>query len=63
MRTACLAVWAALFTQVSLGISVVWFGLPLLVATAHNGVAALLLLSIINLNHVAALGDASTRRA
>jgi len=43
----------ALITQVSLGISVVWFGLPLFLATAHNGVAALLLLATINLNHAA----------
>ena len=53
LRAACLAVWAALLGQVSLGIATVWFGLPLAVATAHNGVAALLLLSVINLNHVA----------
>ncbi len=44
---------AALITQVSLGICVVWFGLPLFLATAHNGVAALLLLATINLNHAA----------
>ncbi len=37
--------------QFSLGVSVVWFGLPLVLATAHNGVAALLLLSMVNLNH------------
>ena len=43
----------ALIVQVSLGISVVWFGLPLFLATAHNGVAALLLLATINLNHAA----------
>lgn len=42
---------AALIAQVSLGIGVVWFGLPLFLATAHNGVAALLLLATINLNH------------
>ncbi len=53
MRTACTAVWLALFTQVTLGICTVYFGLPLLVATAHNGVAALLLLAVINLNNVA----------
>jgi heme a synthase len=44
---------AALIIQVLLGISVVWFGLPLFLATAHNGVAALLLLATINMNHVA----------
>ncbi len=42
---------AALVTQVLIGVGVVWFGLPLFLATAHNGVAALLLLATINLNH------------
>ena len=45
---------AALIAQVTIGICVVWFGLPLFLATAHNGVAALLLLATINLNHAAA---------
>ena len=53
MRMACLAVWATLVMQVSIGLSAVWFGLPLNVATAHNAVAALLLLATINLNNVA----------
>jgi len=53
MRMGCLAVWAALVMQVTIGLSAVWFGLPLNVATAHNGVAALLLLSVINLNNAA----------
>ena len=53
LRNACAAVWLALVVQLSLGIATVWFGLPLPVATAHNGVAALLLLSLINLNNVA----------
>ena len=53
MHAACMAVWAALAGQIGLGIATVWFGLPLAVATAHNGVAAVLLLSVINLNHVA----------
>jgi len=43
----------ALIAQVTIGICVVWFGLPLFLATAHNGVAALLLLATINLNHAA----------
>lgn len=50
----CTAGWlviAAVSLQMVLGVSVVWFGLPLWVATAHNGGAALLLLSVINLNH------------
>ncbi len=50
-RNACLAVVLLLLVQVSLGISVVWFGLPIVLAAAHNGVAALLLLAVINLNH------------
>ncbi|MBA3581160.1 MAG: COX15/CtaA family protein [Gammaproteobacteria bacterium] len=41
------AMLAMLFLQITLGISNVLFGLPLSVATAHNGVAALLLLTII----------------
>jgi cytochrome c oxidase assembly protein subunit 15 len=44
---------AAVSLQMILGTSVVWFGLPLWVATAHNGGAALLLLAVINLNHAA----------
>lgn len=41
---------AALFAQVLIGISIVVFGVPLAVAVAHNGVAALLLLTVINAN-------------
>jgi heme a synthase len=44
---------AAVSLQMTLGASTVWFGVPLWVATAHNGGAALLLLSVINLNHAA----------
>ena len=43
-------VGAALALQVSLGVAIVWFGVPFAVAAAHNGVAALLLLSVINAN-------------
>jgi len=40
-----------LATQLALGVSNVWFSLPLVVAVAHNGVAAILFawLLIINL--------------
>ena len=55
LTTACYLVWAALVAQVCLGLATVYWGLPLAVATAHNGVAALLLLTMINLNHVTAL--------
>ena len=46
-------VLGAVSLQVLLGASAVWFGLPLWLATAHNAGAALLLLSVINLNHAA----------
>jgi cytochrome c oxidase assembly protein subunit 15 len=44
------AVLAALAVQLALGASIVLFGVPLFVAVAHNGVAALLLLTVINAN-------------
>jgi cytochrome c oxidase assembly protein subunit 15 len=47
-RKAGAALLGALVLQVSIGISVVIFGVPLYVAVAHNGVAALLLLALIN---------------
>lgn len=39
---------AALLTQLSLGVAIVLLGVPLSVAVAHNGVAAVLLLTVIN---------------
>ena len=45
-----MAVLAALVLQLGLGVSIVWFGVPLAVAVLHNGVAALLLLAVINAN-------------
>jgi cytochrome c oxidase assembly protein subunit 15 len=44
------AVVAVLALQLCLGVSIVWFGVPLGVAVLHNGVAALLLLAVINAN-------------
>jgi len=44
------AVVALLLAQLSLGVSIVWFGVPLPVAVLHNGVAALLLMAVINAN-------------
>jgi cytochrome c oxidase assembly protein subunit 15 len=44
------AVFAALAAQLVLGASIVIFGVPLAVAVAHNGVAALLLLTVLNAN-------------
>jgi cytochrome c oxidase assembly protein subunit 15 len=43
-----IAILAALATQVAIGVGIVLFGVPLWAAVAHNGVAALLLLSIVN---------------
>ena len=45
-----LAILAALATQLMLGASIVVFGVPLAVAVAHNGVAAILLLTVLNAN-------------
>jgi cytochrome c oxidase assembly protein subunit 15 len=44
------ALLAALLLQLGLGVSIVWLGVPLSVAVLHNGVAALLLLAVINAN-------------
>jgi cytochrome c oxidase assembly protein subunit 15 len=44
------AVLGVLLAQLGLGVSIVWFGVPLAVAVLHNGVAALLLLTVINAN-------------
>ena len=45
-----LAILAALVAQLVLGASIVVFGVPLAVAVAHNGVAAILLLTVLNAN-------------
>ena len=47
LRGYAMLVALALVSQVLLGISNVYFGLPLPVATAHNGVAAVLLLTLL----------------
>ena len=44
------AVLGLLLLQLCLGVSIVWLGVPLPVAVLHNGVAALLLLAVINAN-------------
>ena len=49
-RASGAAILVALGVQLGLGISIVLFGVPLAVAVAHNGVAALLLLAVINAN-------------
>ena len=45
-----MAIIVALLTQLLLGASIVLFGVPLAVAVGHNGVAALLLLTVLNAN-------------
>ena len=60
--TAGWLVIGAVSLQMTLGVSTVWFGLPLWVATAHNGGAALLLLAVINLNHAASFRSSGALR-
>lgn len=48
---ATLSVFGLLVIQSGLGVSNVWFGLPLGVAVAHNAVAALLLLALVTMHH------------
>lgn len=49
IRRASSVMLIALFAQLAIGTLMVWFGIPLFLATAHNAFAALLLLSFINL--------------
>ena len=50
LRRVATAVGALLVLQVCLGISLVKFGWPLVIADLHNGVAALLLVSVVTLH-------------
>ena len=51
LRLTGVVVLILLITQLSLGVANIKFNLPLSIAVAHNGVAALLLLSLITLLH------------
>jgi len=51
-RTTGIAILVLIGLQIGLGVSAVVFSLPLLLVTAHNGVAALLLLSVVNLHYL-----------
>lgn len=51
LRISGLMALLLLITQVSLGVANIKFHLPLTVAVAHNGVAALLLLSLVTILH------------
>jgi cytochrome c oxidase assembly protein subunit 15 len=61
VRSAAALVGLVVVAQVAIGVGIVWFGLPLPLATAHNGGAALLLLAVVNLLH-AAVGAARPAR-
>jgi cytochrome c oxidase assembly protein subunit 15 len=50
-RGAGITILIFLLLQIALGISAVVFSLPVTVVTAHNAIAALLLLSVVNLIH------------
>lgn len=50
LRPDGIAVLGALGVQLILGASIIVYGVPLAVAVAHNGVAALLLLAVLNAN-------------
>lgn len=52
LRNTAISIIGLLIIQATLGISVIIAELPLLMVTAHNGIAAILLLSIVNLNHL-----------
>jgi cytochrome c oxidase assembly protein subunit 15 len=54
LRTTGIAVLALLLAQIALGLSAVALALPLSLVTAHNAVAALLLLALVNLNFLLA---------
>ena len=50
-RGPALILFGLTVLQVALGVSNVWYGLPLAVAVAHNAGAALLLLALITMHH------------
>jgi cytochrome c oxidase assembly protein subunit 15 len=51
-RTTAIALLIFLLLQVLLGLAAIALRLPLALVTAHNAVAALLLLALVNLNHL-----------
>ena len=52
LRSTAISLIVFLVIQVVLGISAVLTELPLLLVTAHNAIGALLLLTVVNLNHL-----------
>jgi cytochrome c oxidase assembly protein subunit 15 len=57
LRAAAAVTFILLIVQVLLGVSNIVMALPLSVATAHNGVAALLLLAVVSLNYLHYRGE------
>ncbi|MCO6411373.1 MAG: COX15/CtaA family protein [Thiogranum sp.] len=55
-RATAITIVILLLIQVGVGTSAVLGDLPLLLVTAHNALAALLLLAVVNLNHLATPG-------
>jgi cytochrome c oxidase assembly protein subunit 15 len=52
LRNTAISINSLLVIQVAVGITAILTELPLLLVTTHNGIAAILLLSIVNLNHL-----------
>lgn len=51
VQTMAKIIGLVLLLQFTLGLSNIWFNFPLLVAVSHNAVGALLLLTLVTLNH------------
>ena len=51
-RNTSITIIVSLLIQVGLGLSALLTGLPLLLVTVHNAMAAILLLAVVNLNHL-----------
>jgi len=52
LRNAAISIIGFLVVQAALGVTAVLTDLPLLLVTAHNATAAMLLLAVVNLNHL-----------
>jgi cytochrome c oxidase assembly protein subunit 15 len=61
LRGTGISILMLVLLQAALGTSSVIAGLPLLLVTAHNAVAALLLLAVVNLNHLLTPGGRPDR--
>ena len=59
LRRNALLVFALVSIQTTLGLCALAFSLPLAIVLAHSTVAALLLLAVLRLNHVAGGGASS----